>query len=566
MVKEKTIQEKIKDWEVADLPEDLRLEFANSSQSQLEDAFYQDLNFGTAGMRGLLGVGTNRMNIYTVAQTTEALARHMEKQGESAKQRGVVISGDSRINSELFKKISAEVLRAHGITVYLFNGPHPTPELSFAVMHLHTYAGIMITASHNSKEYNGYKLYEEDGGQLPPKPADEIVRERQEVTDIFHIKKVAGGIKKIGSEIDKEYLNQVKTIPINRDLIKKWGDKLTISFTPLYGAGGDLGSKALKEAGFNKILTVKEQFKPDGTFPTVKYPNPEFHEVFKISESYGADVELAVDPDSDRMGVGYRTKDGSYNYLTGNQIAALMVNYILTAQQKAGTLPKNGAIVTSIVSSNLPELIAKSFKVKQFTVLTGFKYIADKIVEFDKKQNYSFEFGFEESYGFLIKPFVHDKDAIQAITLMSELAAYYKDRGMTIGDGLDEIHAKFGAFAEETKATEFPGEKGQEEMTAVMTKFRNRGPKEIGNLKINLVEDNDLRIAKDLNTGATKKISLPRANVIKYWLEDGSWVALRPSGTEPKLKVYIGAKGENMSSANKRLDYLQTELEKLLKK
>ncbi len=266
------------------------------------------------------------------------------------------------------------------------------------------------------------------------------------------------------------------------------------------------------------------------------------------------------------MGVGYRTKDGSYNYLTGNQIAALMVNYILTAQQKAGTLPKNGAIVTSIVSSNLPELIAKSFKVKQFTVLTGFKYIADKIVEFDKKQNYSFEFGFEESYGFLIKPFVHDKDAIQAITLMSELAAYYKDRGMTIGDGLDEIHAKFGAFAEETKATEFPGEKGQEEMTAVMTKFRNRGPKEIGNLKINLVEDNDLRIAKDLNTGATKKISLPRANVIKYWLEDGSWVALRPSGTEPKLKVYIGAKGENMSSANKRLDYLQTELEKLLKK
>lgn len=566
MIKEKTIQEKIKEWEVADLPEGLRLEFANASQDKLEDAFYQDLNFGTAGMRGLLGVGTNRMNIFTVAQTTEALARHMEKQGADAKKRGVAISGDSRINSELFKKVSAEVLRAHDITVYLFNGPHPTPELSFALRYLHAYAGIMITASHNAKEYNGYKLYGEDGGQLPPKPADEIVEERNAITDIFHIKQVANGIKKIGADIDKAYLEQIKTITINPDLIKKWGDQLTISFTPLHGAGGDLGVKALKQAGFNKVLVVKEQFAPDGTFPTVKYPNPEFHEVFKLSENYGAEIELAVDPDSDRMGVGYKGSDGSYHYLTGNQIAALMVNYILTAQQKAGTLPANGAIVTSNVSSNLPELIAKSFKIKQFTVLTGFKYIADKIVEFDEKQNHTFEFGFEESYGFLIKPFVHDKDAIQAITLMSELAAYYKDRDMTIGDGLDEIYAKFGAFAEQSKATEFPGEKGQEEMTAVMTKFRNQGPKEIGNIKIKVVEDNDLRISKDLTTGATKNISLPAANVIKYWLEDGSWVALRPSGTEPKLKIYIAAKGQDMQAANQQLAYLEDQLSQLLKK
>ncbi|MCV3296906.1 phospho-sugar mutase [Oenococcus kitaharae] len=565
MVKEKTIQEKIKDWEVADLPEGLRLEFANASQAQLEDAFYQDLNFGTAGMRGLLGVGSNRMNIYTVAQTTEALARHMEKQGDDAKKRGVVISGDSRINSELFKKVSAEVLRAHDITVYLFNGPHPTPELSFAVMNLHTYAGIMITASHNTKEYNGYKLYGEDGGQLPPKPADEIVAERAGVTDIFHIKQVAGGIKKIGADMDKAYLEHVKTVTINPELIKKWGDKLTISFTPLHGAGGDLGSRALKQAGFNKVSIVKEQFKPDGTFPTVKYPNPEFHEVFKLSEGYQTDLELAVDPDSDRMGVGYRKADGSYAYLTGNQIAALMVNYILTAQQQAGTLPKNGAIVTSNVSSNLPGLIADSFGIKQFTVLTGFKYIADKIVEFDAKQDYQFEFGFEESYGFLIKPFVHDKDAVQAITLMSELAAYYKDRGMTIGDGLDEIYAKFSAFAESSEATEFPGEQGQAQMAAVMTRFRNQGPKNFGEVAVKTVEDNELRVSKDLTTGASKRISLPKANVIKYWLVDGSWIALRPSGTEPKLKVYIAAKGEDMAAANKQLTYLKDQINQLLK-
>ncbi|KGO31881.1 phosphoglucomutase, partial [Oenococcus alcoholitolerans] len=415
-------------------------------------------------------------------------------------------------------------------------------------------------------EYNGYKLYGEDGGQLPPKPADEIVAEREKVTNVFDIKQVAGGIKKIGADIDKAYLKQVESVTIDHDLVKRWGDKLTISFTPLHGSGGDLGSRALKQAGFDKVSIVKEQFEPDGTFPTVKYPNPEFHEVFKISESYGTDIELAVDPDSDRMGVGYRTEKGDYQYLTGNQIAALMINYILTAQKEAGTLPDNGAIVTSNVSSNLPELIAKSFGIKQFTVLTGFKYIADKIVEFDKKKNYTFEFGFEESYGFLIKPFVHDKDAVQAITLMSELAAYYKDRGMTIGDGLKEIYDKYGAFAEESDATEFPGEKGHQEMTQVMSDFRKRGPKEFGDTAVKVVEDNQLRLSKDLEDGTTKKIDLPKANVIKYWLEDGSWIALRPSGTEPKLKVYIGAKGDDIDAANKQLDYLKKQVGGLLKK
>mgnify|MGYP004582167191 CR=1 FL=1 len=561
---QKEIEQEIKVWKNADLPNDLKKELSNSNKKQLEDEFYTNLNFGTAGMRGLLGVGTNRMNIFTVGQVTEALARHIDNQGKKIKERGVVISGDSRINSSLFEKVSAEILRAHDINVYLFSGPHPTPELSFTLMRLQAYAGIMITASHNTKDYNGYKLYGEDGGQLPPEPTQEIVHERQNINDIFNIKRVSSNIKKINEKSDKLYLDAVKTVTFDRSLIKRWSDKLSISFTPLHGAGGKLGLKALKQAGFNKAYGVKEQMKPDGKFPTVKYPNPEFHNVFKLSDKYKADIELAIDPDSDRMGVGYLDDNGRYQYLTGNQIASLMVKYILTFQKQAGTLPKNGAIITSNVSSNLPELIANSFNIKQITVLTGFKYIADKIVEFDKKKNYKFEFGFEESYGFLIKPFVHDKDGIQAITLMAEIAAYYKDRGMTIGDGLEEIYNKYGYFTEQQVSEEYPGENGKKKISSLMGNLRKKGPKRVGDINIITIDDNDLKLSKSLDNGRTKRIQLPKANVIKYWLKDGSWIAVRPSGTEPKLKLYFGAKGTDANESHKRLTYLEKEFKQNL--
>ncbi|MDR0898990.1 MAG: phospho-sugar mutase [Lactobacillaceae bacterium] len=560
------IEEKIQSWQdEKNLDAALKKELKKLDDEALRDAFYQDLSFGTAGMRGVLGVGTNRMNIYTVAQTTQALAEVIKKAGDDAVSRGVVISYDSRINSDVFASTAAGVLRANGITVHLFTSPHPTPELSFAVMELNTYAGIMITASHNPKEYNGYKLYGEDGGQLTSKPAAQIVKEREKITDIFNIKQIQTGIKKVPTSFDAKYLKRVAEVTVDKTQAKKAKD-FQLVFTPLHGAGGELGLKALKQAGFKDVKVVEKQFEPNGKFPTVEYPNPEFHNVFELAQKQNkkADVLLAIDPDGDRMGVAYRANTNEWGYLTGNQIAALMVHYLLSAKQNAGALPTNGAIVTSIVSSNLPARIAKTFKVKAIDVLTGFKYIADQIVKFDEKKNREFLFGFEESYGFLVKPFVHDKDAIQAVTLMSELSAYYFNQGKTLGDALEEIFEEYGFTIEDTLSIDFPGESGKKEMDDMMNKFRSKGPSKIGDYQIQTVQDYELRVEKNLENGKTKKITLPQANVIKYLFEDGSWIALRPSGTEPKLKIYVGVVGDTLQAANQKLGEIQSHMEALL--
>lgn len=562
------IEDKIQIWKnEKKLDSQLKKELNGLKKDQLNDAFYQDLSFGTAGMRGILGAGTNRMNIYTVAQTTQALAEVIKKNGQSAIKRGVVISFDSRINSDLFAQTAAEVLRANGITTHLFTSPHPTPELSYAVIELNTFAGIMITASHNPKEYNGYKLYGEDGGQLTSKPAAQIVAAREKITDIFNIKRVKTGIKKIPTSFDTKYLKRVTEVTVDKTQAKRAkGFKLV--FTPLHGAGGEIGLKALYQAGFKDTKVVASQFKPNGKFSTVEFPNPEFHNVFELAQKQNktADVLLAIDPDGDRMGVSYKVDSKNWGYLTGNQIAALMVKYLLEAKKTAKKLPTNGAVISSVVSSSLPGKIAKSYKVKSIEVLTGFKYIADQINQFDKKKNREFLFGFEESYGYLVKPFVHDKDAIQAITLMSELSAYYFNKGMTLGDALNEIFDEFGYTIEDTLSIDFPGETGQKEMNDLMNKFRNRGPKKIDKFPIKVVQDYQLRIEKDLETGKTKKITLPQANLIKYLFEDGSWIALRPSGTEPKLKVYVGVVDDSFDSMTNKLGIFQSRLEALLAK
>ena len=439
-----------------------------TDQTQLEDAFYAPLEFGTAGMRGVIGAGINRMNIYTVRQATEGLARLMDTLDEKTRLRGVAISYDSRHKSQEFAFEAAKVLGAHGIPTFVFESLRPTPELSFAVRHLHTYAGIMITASHNPKQYNGYKIYGEDGAQMPPKESDLITGYIREVTDLFDVAVEtkehlieSGLLKIIGSEVDQAYLENAKEVTIDRELVAEEGKTMKLIFTPLHGTGGMLGEKALRQAGFEDFTLVPEQALPDPDFSTVEHPNPEFTEAFdlaiKLGKAEKADLLVAVDPDADRLGAAVRQPDGEYKLLTGNQIAAVMLNYILTARKKAGTLPANAAVVKSIVSSEFATKVAEDFGASAINVLTGFKFIAEQIQHFEETNEHTFMLGFEESYGYLVRPFVRDKDAIQSLVLLAEVAAFYKKQGKNLYDGLQELFEKYGYFAEKTIALTFDG-------------------------------------------------------------------------------------------------------------
>lgn len=426
------------------LEPDLKDELAKleGNDEALEDAFYAPMEFGTAGMRGVIGAGINRMNVYTVRQATEGLASLMDTLDEETKRRGVAISYDSRHKSQEFAFESARVLGAHGIPSFVFESLRPTPELSFTVRHLHAYAGIMITASHNPKQYNGYKIYGEDGAQMPPKESDLITKYIREVDDIFAVEAADkdalindGTLKVIGSEIDKEYLAEVKKVTVDPELVAEEGKTMKLIFTPLHGTGAMLGEKALRQAGFEDFTMVPEQATPDADFSTVEHPNPEFPEAFDLAIKLGkrddADLLIAVDPDADRLGAAVRQPDGDYKLLTGNQIAAIMLNYILTARKNAGTLPENGALVKSIVSSEFAAKIAKDFGCDTINVLTGFKFIAEQIQHFEETNEHTFMMGFEESYGYLVRPFVRDKDAIQSLVLLAEVAAYYRKQGKT---------------------------------------------------------------------------------------------------------------------------------------
>ena len=555
-----------------DLPANLQADMQQlaTDDKAAEDAFYQPLSFGTAGMRGILGAGINRMNIFTVRQATEGLARLMDSLDDAVKGRGVAISYDSRHFSPEFAIESAKVLGAHGIKAYVFETLRPTPELSFTVRHLNAYAGIMITASHNPKDYNGYKIYGEDGGQMPPKESDIITASIREA-NMFEVPVkdeaelvAAGLLVKIGKEVDDAYLAEVKTVTVNQELIDTVGKDMKLVYSPLHGTGALIAGQALQNAGFENVTIVPEQAEPNGDFPTVKLPNPEDPEALAmgiaLAKEQGADVVIAVDPDADRMGTAVRQPSGEYQLLTGNQIGAVLLNYLLTAKKDAGTLPANGALVKSIVSSEFAADIAKNFGVETINVLTGFKYIAEQIQHFEDTNEHTFLFGFEESYGYLVKSFARDKDSVQATVLLAEVAAYYKSLGKTLYDGLQELFEQYGYFVENTKSLTFAGVDGAEKIAALMNKFRAETPAEFGGVQVAKVEDFSLQTETDTTTGAVTPMTLPKANVVKYWLADGSWVAVRPSGTEPKIKFYVGTKGATAQAAADELAAIQATI------
>ncbi|HEW4054979.1 TPA: phospho-sugar mutase [Streptococcus pneumoniae] len=569
-------QENYQKWvDFVELPDYLRQDLENMDEKTKEDAFYTNLEFGTAGMRGLVGAGTNRINIYVVRQATEGLARLIESKGGNEKERGVAIAYDSRHFSPEFAFESAAVLAKHGIKSYVFESLRPTPELSFAVRHLNCFAGIMVTASHNPAPFNGYKVYGEDGGQMPPHDADALTTYIRAIENPFAVEvadveteKASGLIEVIGEAVDIEYLKEVKDININPALIEEFGKDMKIVYTPLHGTGEMLARRALAQAGFDSVQVVETQATADPDFSTVTSPNPESQAAFALAEELGrqvgADVLVATDPDADRVGVEVLQKDGSYLNLSGNQIGAIMAKYILEAHKNAGTLPENAALCKSIVSTDLVTKIAESYGATMFNVLTGFKFIAEKIQEFEEKHNHTYMMGFEESFGYLIKPFVRDKDAIQAVLVVAELAAYYRSRGLTLADGIEEIYKEYGYYAEKTISVTLSGVDGAEQIKAIMAKFRNNAPTEWNATAITVVEDFKAQTAT-VADGTVTNLTTPPSDVLKYTLADGSWIAVRPSGTEPKIKFYIAVVGETNEESQAKIANIEAEINAFVK-
>lgn len=530
-----------------------QLENMKQDEKKIEDSFYKNLEFGTGGMRGELGAGTNRLNVYTVRKATKGLASFIEKLGEEAKKRGVVVAYDSRHKSPEFAMEVAATLGARGITTYVFESLRPTPVLSFAVRHLHTVSGIVLTASHNPPEYNGYKVYGEDGGQLPPKEADELISYVNAVEDELTVEvanveqlKADGLLHIIGQEVDDAYAAELNNVIINKEMVQKVGKDLKIVFTPLHGTSNISVRRGLKEVGFTDVTVVKEQELPDPNFSTVKSPNPEEHAAFEYAirdgEKVGADVLIATDPDADRLGVAVRNHNGEFQVLTGNQTGALMLDYLLSQKKENGTLPENGVVLKTIVTSEIGRTIAKAYGLDTVDTLTGFKFIGEKIRQYEESGQYEFQFGYEESYGYLIRPFCRDKDAVQSVLFACEVAAYYKSQGKTLYDGLLEVFEKYGFFREDLVSLTLKGKDGAEKIQEMMATFRENPPKEVAGLTVVAVEDYKASIVTSLQDGHKEEIHLPKSNVLKYQLEDGSWFCLRPSGTEPKIKFYFGVK------------------------
>ncbi|ABS23734.1 MULTISPECIES: phospho-sugar mutase [Bacillus cereus group] len=541
-----------------------QLEDMKQDEKKIEDSFYKNLEFGTGGMRGELGAGTNRLNVYTVRKATKGLAHFIESLGEEAKKRGVVVAYDSRHKSPEFAMEVAATLGAHGITTYVFESLRPTPVLSFAVRHLHTISGIVLTASHNPPEYNGYKVYGEDGGQLPPKEADELIRYVNQVEDELTVEvanveqlKADGLLHIIGTEVDEAYVEQLKTVIINKEMVEKVGKDLKIVFTPLHGTSNIPVRQGLEAVGFTDVTVVKEQELPDPNFSTVKSPNPEEHAAFELAirdgEKVGADVLIATDPDADRLGVAVRNHNGEFQVLTGNQTGALMLEYLLSQKEQNGTLPKNGVVLKTIVTSEIGRTIAKAYGLDTVDTLTGFKFIGEKIKQYEESGQYEFQFGYEESYGYLIRPFCRDKDAVQSVLFACEVAAYYKSQGKTLYDGLLEIFEKYGFFREDLVSLTLKGKDGAEKIQEMMTAFRENPPKEVAGLTVKTVEDYKASTITSLIDGSQEEIQLPKSNVLKYQLTDGSWFCLRPSGTEPKIKFYFGVKADSLQNSEQKL-------------
>lgn len=543
-----------------------------SEEKKLEDAFYKNLEFGTGGMRGEIGAGTNRMNIYTVRKASAGLAAYIEENGLAAKKQGVVIAYDSRHMSPEFAMEAAKTLATRGIQTYVFNDLRPTPELSFAVRYLHAFSGIVVTASHNPPEYNGYKVYGSDGAQLPPESADSVILKVNEIENELLIEvqdeeilKEQGLIKMIGEEIDSKYLEKLVTISENPTLGNEVD--LTIVFTPLHGTANKPVRAALHALNYKNVHVVAEQELPDPEFSTVKSPNPEeksaFEMAIKVGEEENADLLIATDPDADRLGIAVKNQAGDYVLLTGNQTGALLLHYILTQKKEKNQLPKNGVVLKTIVTSELGAKIASSFDVETIDVLTGFKFIAEKMKEYDTTGEYQYLFGYEESYGYLIGDFARDKDAVQVAILAAEAAAFYKKKGMSLYDALLSIFDQYGYYLEGLRSMTLKGKAGAEKIEQTLSSFRAHPLKQLGNLKVTAVEDYLLRVRTEI-TGQELPIDLPKSNVIKYIFEDGTWICLRPSGTEPKIKFYFGINSPSLEGSKQKLATIENEFMKII--
>lgn len=555
--------------------EDTKKELKNISgdEDEINDRFYRDLEFGTGGLRGVLGAGTNRMNVYTVRKATQGLANYIVKQhGED---KGVAIAYDSRIMSKEFAEEAALCLNANGIKSFIFPSLRPTPVLSFTVRQLHCIAGIVITASHNPREYNGYKVYWEDGAQITPPHDKNILAEVAKVTDFSEVKtidqesaRVADLYHVIGYEVDDAYIAELKKQSVHPEVIKEMADDFTIVYTPLHGTGNVFVRRVLKELGFKKVYTVPEQEKPDGTFPTVSYPNPESPKAFelalKLAEEKDADLVLATDPDADRLGVYCKdTENGGYISFTGNMSGVLIGEYLLREKKAIGTLPKNAAVVETIVTTDMLKAVAADYKVSLIEVLTGFKYIGEQIKLFKENNSHEFIFGMEESYGCLAGTYARDKDAPVAVMLLCEVACWYKKHGKTLKDAMNDLYRKYGYFRETLFTITKKGEDGAMAIKSMMETMRNEPVADIGEYKVFALRDYKSGIRKDMASGQESRLSLPESNVLYYELSDGAWCCIRPSGTEPKIKFYMGVKGESASDADKKLEELKSAMTKL---
>ena len=545
-------------------------------EKEIEDRFYKELEFGTAGLRGVIGAGTNRMNKYTVGKATQGLANYIKKQGVQDK--GVVISYDSRHMSPEFSEQTALILNANGIKTYLFEKLSPVPELSFAVRELKATAGVMITASHNPPKYNGYKVYWDDGSQIVAPVDKDIISEVRAIESYNDIKsidketaKAKGLFNIVGKEMDDKYINTIKSHVLNPEVVREQGKELKVVYTPLHGTGTRLIKRVFEELGFQNLYVVPEQAEPDGDFPTVDYPNPEDKAAFKmaleLADKVDADLVLANDPDADRLGIFAKdTKSGEYKEYTGNMSALLIAEYRISQMKEKGILPSNGMIIKTIVSSNLTDEIAKYYNLELLEVLTGFKFIGEQMKLAETTGERKYVFGFEESYGCLIGDYARDKDGIAAVLALCEAAAYYRTKSLTLWDQMMNIYEKYGYFKETQVSIVMEGAEGAEKIKQMMSDLRNKETvKEIGKYKVLTFKDIEQDIEKDMITGEVRKTGLPKSNVLYYALENNNWCCVRPSGTEPKIKLYMGIKASSMEEAEKELEELKEAMVKVVK-
>ncbi|HEX2946412.1 MAG TPA: phospho-sugar mutase [Clostridia bacterium] len=544
------------------------LEQIRDMPDEIEERFYRDLEFGTGGLRGIIGAGTNRMNIYTVRKASKGLANYLNKNVKDAGKRGITIAYDSRHMSPRFAAEAAGIFAANGIKAYLFDELRPTPELSFAVRYLRAAAGVVVTASHNPKQYNGYKVYGEDGGQLPLDGSEAVFREIEGIADLTDVKPMPqeeaaknGLLAIIGKEVDDAYINSLKTLAVDPSAVAKAADTMKIVYTPLHGSGNKPVRRILKETGFKNVIVVPQQELPDPEFSTVKSPNPEEKDAFKLAielaEKEDVDLIIGTDPDSDRIGVVVRSSTGEYMVLTGNQTGCLLLEYILSQKKAAGNLPANGFAVKTIVTSELARKIAAYYDIELIEVLTGFKFIGEKIKELDETGKKKYLFGFEESYGYLAGTFARDKDAVVASMLIGEMAAWYRNRGMSLYEGLLELFEKYGYFIEGITSFTLEGKEGIEKINSAMDSLRSRKSSAFAACNVKAVRDYEQREIAELHTGIRKPLDLPVSNVLYYELADGSWFCIRPSGTEPKIKVYYGVSESSMAKSREKLEKIK---------